>query len=201
MARLYGDPEKLARKALEPSYEEAVRLLEEAFEASKRLINEALENSLKEAEKSVMSKAETLRERLAGFRSKMDLEVKSAVAKEKNEYASSVIEEAISRFREAKKRSEAYKGFLERTLRSVMEEASGQNVVVLASSDDMETIKEIVEKLGVINVSVHPDDRILGGFIAEIRGAGVKLDYTINNILTTEDARLRRVAIRALFGE
>ena len=37
--------------------------------------------------------------------------------------------------------------------------------------------------------------------MAEVEGEGFRLDYTLDNILRTEDARLRRVALRALFGE
>ncbi len=196
-----GNPEEAALKALEPYKEEALNLLREAKKAAERLIDEAAESLEKEAASKIKSRAESLRERVAGAKAKAELEVRTKVAAEMNRYAEEVIRRAAEEFKRRKLESEPYKSFLRRALGEVLAEAGERTVKVKAPNEDLELIKSIVEGLGALDrVELEPVEGVIGGFVAEVVGAGLRFDYTLDNILRSEDARLRRVALRALFG-
>ncbi|MCE4610887.1 MAG: hypothetical protein F7B17_02825 [Desulfurococcales archaeon] len=197
-----GNPEELALKALDPYRREAMSLLNDAMRAAEKLVEEAASNATKEAQSKIKSRAESVRERIEGIRAKVELEVRTRVASEKNRYAEEAIRRAIEEFKLKKGSSESYINYLKKALKEVVEETGGKKIVIEASEDDVNLILSIARELGVSSIiEVKPFKSLIGGFIAEVKEEGFRLDYTLDNILRTEDARLRRVALRALFGE
>ena len=197
-----GNPEELALKALDSYRREALDLLNDAMKAAEKLVEEAADNAIKEAQAKIKSKAESVKERIEGVRAKAELEVRTKIASEKNKYAEEAIKRAIEEFKKRKATSESYISYIEKALKDVVEEAGGKKVIIEASEDDINLIASIAEKLGISkNIEIRAFKGLIGGFVAEVEEEGFRLDYTLDNILRTEDARLRRVALRALFGE
>lgn len=201
MARIYGDPERLAREAVEPVRRESLRLLEEALGAARRIVEEAVEGEAERASRELEQRYEQLRERLASVKARLDLEMRKAVEGEKNRYAEEAIGRALEEFRRRKHEMPEYREFMRRALERVAAEAGGETVAVRVAPEDRALAEELAARVapGRISVDEEPAE-IVGGLVALLRGGEVRLDLSLDRILAAEEARLRRAALRALFG-
>jgi len=202
LARIYGDPRRLAEEAVEPVRRESLRLLDEALQAAQRIVEEAISEEAEKASKELDQRYEQLRERLASVRARLELELRKAVEGEKNRYAEEAIRKAIEEFRARKRDMPEYREFMRRAIMRVAEEAGeGGEAVVRVAPEDRGLAEEIAGEVapGVVKVDSEPAD-IIGGVIAFLRGGEVRLDLSLDRILAAEEARLRMAALRALFG-
>ncbi|MCE4603704.1 MAG: V-type ATP synthase subunit E [Aeropyrum sp.] len=200
MGRIEGDLEKFASQALEPYLKEALKKVEESKEASLRLVEEAYKEALNAALRRLKARGEEAGEKLQGLKARYDLEVKTASENVKDKIITRLLSEALEEFRRRKAESDSYKSYLERVLRDAVEESKGGIDKIVCAPEDRDAVASILARLGVSGISIEANEGIYGGVILEVRG-GARLDYTVNNIVSVEEPRLRRVARKTLFGE
>ncbi|MEM0366203.1 MAG: V-type ATP synthase subunit E family protein [Acidilobaceae archaeon] len=200
MSRFIGDSEKLAREAVKDDVERSMKLLLEAYSTSMRLLEEAYGRSLGEAEKRLREEYSNLEEQLKSLRSRLEFDLRSRVIERRNTLVDEVIREAIARIK-SMKGEDWYKSFLERVFDLIGVEArSIGSLVVRVSREDISLAKSLSEKYsGLIEVSDEPVD-IIGGVLVESKNGVVKLDFSIDLIISRNDARLRNIALKALLG-
>ena len=202
MARIYGDPRRLAGEAVEPVRRESLRLLDEALQAAQRLVEEAIAGEAERAARELEQRYEQVRERLASVRARLELELRKSVEAERNRYAEEAIRRALEEFRRRKHEMPEYREFMRRALERVAEEArDAGGAVVRVAPEDRGLAEELASQVapGLIRVDEEPAD-IVGGLVALLRGGEVRLDLSLDGILAAEEARLRMAALRALFG-
>jgi len=201
--KVFGDPLKLSREAVKNDLEESLKLLDEAYEEAGRLIEKAYSEALKKAEARLKELYSRLEESVKSVEARLELDLRKRVMEEANRYSEEVIREAISRFKESRRGMKEYLDYLERILDSIYKEASasGSKARLLVARGDSEIVSSIIERKGYgDSLAVEGEADIIGGVIA-VLDSGVRLDYSINNIITVEERRLRGVALRALLGE
>ena len=202
MARIYGDPRKLAGEAVEPARRESLGLLEEAFEAAQRIVVEAIEEEAARASRELEQRYEQLRERLASVKARLELELRKTVEGEKNRYANEAIRRALEEFRRRKHDMPEYREFMRRAIERVAGEArEAGGAVIRVAPEDRRLAEDLVLEVapGVVSVDSESAD-IIGGVVALLRGGEARLDLSLDRILAAEEARLRMAALRALFG-
>lgn len=194
--KIAGDPEKLAREAAREELERSHKTLEEAYEASQRLLEESYRKALLEAERRLAEEFSLLEEQVRSLRSKLEFELRSKVAERRNELVDEALRRGVERLLKAKG-EEWYEQFLRRAIERAIAEAGGaEEVEIRASAEDMELVRSLASRYGV---KVSPASaKILGGIIAEVRGGELRLDYSIDLLLSRNEARLRHSALKAL---
>ena len=200
--RIYGDPEALARTIVEREAKNAESVIDESYQAALKIIEDAYKKALAEALRRIDDEYQRLVEALMSKRSSLELELRNRVAEVKSKY----IDEAISRAVEAiiaSKNEEWYTMFMRRVLEKIAEEAQKYDrVIVKVARDDLEMARGILQTLPAGNIVLSPEPApIKGGAIAESEDGSIRIDYSLDLILSLNEAKLRLAASRALFGE
>ncbi len=195
-----GDPEAVAREAVEREKAQALAVLEEARAAAGKLVDEAYEKSLYEAEKSVREAVQRAEEQLKSLVSVLDLELKSRVSRVKTRFVEEAIRRALEEVRRRKKGAEWYEKYMEAVLARIARESEGEMIVRVAE-DDVDLASRLLEKLGDPRLRLGDPVGIIGGAVAESPDGSVRLDYSLDLLVKMEEHRLRGVAARVLFKE
>ncbi|MEB3860922.1 MAG: V-type ATP synthase subunit E [Desulfurococcales archaeon] len=200
--RIYGDPEALARTVVEREAKNAESVIDESYQAALKIIEDAYKKALAEALRRIDDEYQRLVEAIMSKRSSLELELRNRVAEVKSKY----IDEAISRAVEAiiaSKNEEWYTMFMRRVLEKIAEEAQKYDrVIVKVARDDLEMARGILQTLPAGNIVLSPEPApIKGGAIAESEDGSIRIDYSLDLILSLNEAKLRLAASRALFGE
>jgi len=198
MCGYYGDPEKLALEAMKDDISKSHKLLAEASEASLKLLEDSYRRSLEEAERRLLEEFSNLSERVRSVKSKLDFELKSRVAERRNKFIEAVLAEVKMRLREAKN-EDWYKAYMESVFKNLAMEARELGVLkVMVAPEDLELARILASRYPeLLKVSGEPVN-IIGGVIAESQDGSVRLDYSLDLIISRNEARLRHVALKAL---
>lgn len=198
MAKYHGDAEKLALEAMKEDVGKSLKLLSEASEASLRLLEDSYKRSLEEAERRLLEEFSNLNERVRSLKSKLEFELKSRVAERRNKFIEAVLEEVKRRLREAKG-EEWYRAYMESVVELLAREAKEMGPLkIMVAPEDYELARALVARYPeLLKLSREPAD-IIGGVIAQTQDASIKLDYSLDLIISRNDARLRYVALKAL---
>ncbi|MEB3779155.1 MAG: hypothetical protein GSR85_02845 [Desulfurococcales archaeon] len=199
--KLLGDPKRLGEESVMEEFKSAKGVLDEALSAAIRLVEDAYRKALKEAESMIEDEYSRITERLSSKKSSLDLELKNRVALEKSKYIDEVMEKAIERMREMKG-EDWYKEFLKEIVLRVNSEMGDKKVILSASADDIERLKQVVEEAGLgdrIKVSPTPIG-IIGGVVAESEDGSERLDYSLDLIIRNNETRIRALIARVLFS-
>ncbi len=200
--RIYGDPEALAKTIVEREAKNAESVIDESYQAALKIIEDAYKKALADALRKIDDEYQRLVEALMSKRSSLELELRNRVAEVKSKY----IDEAISRAVEAiiaSKNEEWYTMFMRRVLEKIADEAKKYDrVIVKVARDDLEMARGILQTLPTGNIVLSPEQApIKGGAIAESEDGSIRIDYSLDLILSLNEAKLRLAASRALFGE
>ena len=200
MARIYGDPGRVAEEAAGAEMAKALRDLEEALETARRLLEDKRRSLLRKALERVGEAYMDAVERLRSEEAKLELGLRTRVTAEKNRYLDMVMERLREEVRRAKAGASWYEAYMRRVLEAVASEAGEYGgFIVRVAPEDRDLARRLAAGLEGVEVSEEPAD-ILGGAIAVSRDGSVTLDYSLDYIIAQADARLRSVAARVLFG-
>ncbi len=199
--KLLGDPKRLGEESVMEEFKSAKGVLDEALSAAIKLVEDAYRKALKEAESMIEDEYSRITERLSSKKSSLDLELKNRVALEKSKYIDEVIEKAIERIR-GMKGENWYREFLKEIVSRINSEMGDRKVILSASADDIDRLKEIVKETGLDDrmiVSQTPIG-IIGGVVAESEDGSERLDYSLDLIIRNNETRIRALIARILFS-
>ncbi|MEB3807175.1 MAG: hypothetical protein GSR73_06645 [Desulfurococcales archaeon] len=196
-----GNPEKVAREAVERELEKAIKQLSEAKAAAEKLINDSYTSNLREAEKKLKEEFARAEEQLKSLISVLELELKSKVSEAKNKYIDEVLEKARAKIKEAKRGADWYNNYMENIIKKLSGEVEGE-MMVLTAPEDRELVQDLIEKYGGGKLKLSEDTvDILGGVIAVSPDGSTRVDYSLDLLVKMEEYRLRGVASKVLFKE
>jgi V/A-type H+-transporting ATPase subunit E len=198
MVEYRGDAERLASEAMKEDVSKSLKLLSEASEASLKLLEDSYKRGLEEAERRLLEEFSNLNERVKSLKSKLDFELRSRMAEKRNKFIEAVLAEVRRRLKEAKD-EDWYKTYMESVFRALAVEARELGALkVMAAPEDLDLAKSIASRYPeLLKVSREPVD-IIGGVIAESQDGTVKLDYSLDLIISRNEAKLRYIALKAL---
>jgi V/A-type H+-transporting ATPase subunit E len=198
MVEYRGDAERLASEAMKEDVSKSLKLLSEASEASLKLLEDSYKRGLEEAERRLLEEFSNLNERVKSLKSKLDFELRSRMAEKRNKFIEAVLAEVRRRLKEAKD-EDWYKTYMESVFRSLAVEARELGALkVMVAPEDLDLAKSIASRYPeLLKVSREPVD-IIGGVIAESQDGTVKLDYSLDLIISRNEAKLRYIALKAL---
>lgn len=198
MAEYRGDAERLASEAMKEDVSKSLKLLSEASEASLKLLEDSYKRGLEEAERRLLEEFSNLNERVKSLKSKLDFELRSRMAEKRNKFIEAVLAEVRRRLKEAKD-EDWYKTYMESVFRALAVEARELGALkVMVAPEDLDLAKSIASRYPeLLKVSREPVD-IIGGVIAESQDGTVKLDYSLDLIISRNEAKLRYIALKAL---
>jgi V/A-type H+-transporting ATPase subunit E len=176
----------------------SLKLLSEASEASLKLLEDSYKRGLEEAERRLLEEFSNLNERVKSLKSKLDFELRSRMAEKRNKFIEAVLAEVRRRLKEAKD-EDWYKTYMESVFRALAVEARELGALkVMVAPEDLDLAKSIASRYPeLLKVSREPVD-IIGGVIAESQDGTVKLDYSLDLIISRNEAKLRYIALKAL---
>ncbi|MCE4600873.1 MAG: hypothetical protein F7C38_04830 [Desulfurococcales archaeon] len=196
-----GNPEKVAREAVERELEKAIKQLSEAKAAAEKLIRDSYTSNLREAEKKLKEEFARAEEQLKSLISVLELELKSKVSEAKNKYIDEVLEKAKARIKEAKRGADWYNSYMENIIKKLSGEVESE-MMVLTAPEDRELVQGLLEKYGGGKLKLSEDAvDILGGIIAVSPDGSTRVDYSLDLLVKMEEYRLRGVASKVLFKE
>ncbi|MCE4601580.1 MAG: V-type ATP synthase subunit E [Desulfurococcales archaeon] len=200
--RIYGDPEALARAIVEREEKNAQSVIDESYQAALKIIEDAYKRALADALRKIEDEYQRLVEALTSKRSSLELELRNRVAEVKSKYIDEAISKAVDAV-VASKNEEWYPRFMRRVLERIAEEARRHDrVIVKVAKDDLELARGILQTLHARNIILSPEPApIKGGAIAESEDGSIRIDYSLDLILSLNEAKLRLAASRALFRE
>jgi Archaeal/vacuolar-type H+-ATPase subunit E len=198
MSEYRGDAGRLASEAMKDDVSKSLRLLSEASEASLKLLEDSYKRGLEEAERRLSEEFSNLNERVKSLKSKLDFELRSRVAEKRNKFIEAVLAEVKRRLREAKA-EDWYKAYMESVFKTLAVEARELGVLkVMVAPEDVELATSIASRYPeLLEVSKEPVN-IIGGVIAETRDGSIRLDYSLDLIISRNEARLRYIALKTL---
>jgi V/A-type H+-transporting ATPase subunit E len=198
MVEYRGDAERLASEAMKEDVSKSLKLLSEASEASLKLLEDSYKRGLEEAERRLLEEFSNLNERVKSLKSKLDFELRSRMAEKRNKFIEAVLAEVRRRLKEAKD-EDWYKTYMESVFRALAVEARELGALkVMVAPEDLDLAKSIASRYPeLLKVSREPVD-IIGGVIAESQDGTVKLDYSLDLIISRNEAKLRYIALKAL---
>jgi V/A-type H+-transporting ATPase subunit E len=198
MSEYRGDAGRLASEAMKDDVSKSLRLLSEASEASLKLLEDSYKRGLEEAERRLSEEFSNLNERVKSLKSKLDFELRSRVAEKRNKFIEAVLAEVKRRLREAKA-EDWYKAYMESVFKTLALEARELGVLkVMVAPEDVELATSIASRYPeLLKVSKEPVN-IIGGVIAETRDGSIRLDYSLDLIISRNEARLRYIALKTL---
>jgi V/A-type H+-transporting ATPase subunit E len=198
MVEYRGDAERLASEAMKEDVSKSLKLLSEASEASLKLLEDSYRRGLEEAERRLLEEFSNLNERVKSLKSKLDFELRSRMAEKRNKFIEAVLAEVRRRLKEAKD-EDWYKTYMESVFRALAVEARELGALkVMVAPEDLDLAKSIASRYPeLLKVSREPVD-IIGGVIAESQDGTVKLDYSLDLIISRNEAKLRYIALKAL---
>jgi V/A-type H+-transporting ATPase subunit E len=198
MIEYRGDAERLASEAMKEDVSKSLKLLSEASEASLKLLEDSYKRGLEEAERRLLEEFSNLNERVKSLKSKLDFELRSRMAEKRNKFIEAVLAEVRRRLKEAKD-EDWYKTYMESVFRALAVEARELGALkVMVAPEDLDLAKSIASRYPeLLKVSREPVD-IIGGVIAESQDGAVKLDYSLDLIISRNEAKLRYIALKAL---
>jgi V/A-type H+-transporting ATPase subunit E len=198
MSEYRGDAGRLASEAMKDDVSKSLRLLSEASEASLKLLEDSYKRGLEEAERRLSEEFSNLNERVKSLKSKLDFELRSRVAEKRNKFIEAVLAEVKRRLREAKA-EDWYKAYMESVFKTLALEARELGVLkVMVAPEDVELATSIASRYPeLLEVSKEPVN-IIGGVIAETRDGSIRLDYSLDLIISRNEARLRYIALKTL---
>ncbi|WP_460125839.1 V-type ATP synthase subunit E [Stetteria hydrogenophila] len=200
MAKLYGDPGRVAEEAVRAELEKALRELEEARRTALSMLEDKREKLLVKAEEKAIEAHERVMEKLRSERAKRELKLRTALAEEKSRHLDKVIEAVVERIKAAKAGAEWYERYMRRVMEAVAAEAEAHGgFVVSVAAEDMDLARDIAKRLKGVEVSKEPAS-IIGGVIARSKDGYVTLDYTLDYLLKEAEPRLRSIASKILFS-
>ncbi len=198
MSRYYGDPEKLALEAMKDDLSRSYKLLSEASEASLKLLEDSYRRSLEEAERRLSEEFSSLSERVRSVKSKLDFELRSRVAERRNEFIEAVLAEVRRRLKEVKS-EDWYIAYMESVFRILAMEAKEIGVLkVMVAPEDLELAEKLASRYQELLRVAREPVNIMGGAIAESEDGSIRLDYSLDLIISRNEARLRYVALKVL---
>jgi V/A-type H+-transporting ATPase subunit E len=198
MSEYRGDAGRLASEAMKDDVSKSLRLLSEASEASLKLLEDSYKRGLEEAERRLSEEFSNLNERVKSLKSKLDFELRSRIAEKRNKFIEAVLAEVKRRLREAKA-EDWYKAYMESVFKTLAVEARELGVLkVMVAPEDVELATSIASRYPeLLEVSKEPVN-IIGGVIAETRDGSIRLDYSLDLIISRNEARLRYIALKTL---
>ncbi len=198
MVEYRGDAERLASEAMKEDVSKSLKLLSEASEASLKLLEDSYKRGLEEAERRLLEEFSNLNERVKSLKSKLDFELRSRMAEKRNKFIEAVLAEVRRRLKEAKD-EDWYKTYMESVFRALAAEARELGALkVMVAPEDLDLAMSIASRYPeLLKVSREPVD-IIGGVIAESQDGTVKLDYSLDLIISRNEAKLRYIALKAL---
>jgi V/A-type H+-transporting ATPase subunit E len=198
MVEYRGDAERLASESMKEDVSKSLKLLSEASEASLKLLEDSYKRGLEEAERRLLEEFSNLNERVKSLKSKLDFELRSRMAEKRNKFIEAVLAEVRRRLKEAKD-EDWYKTYMESVFRALAVEARELGALkVMVAPEDLDLAKSIASRYPeLLKVSREPVD-IIGGVIAESQDGTVKLDYSLDLIISRNEAKLRYIALKAL---
>ena len=199
--KIYGDPEKVARIIVDREKSSAKNVVDDAYKASLKLVEDAYKKAVAQGLRRVEDEYQRLEELLSSKRSSLELELRNRIAEVKSKYINEVLSRALDEIARMKG-EEWYKRFMETVLRKIVDEAAGQEkVIVKVAGDDIDLARTILEKLAPGNVELSNEPApIRGGAIGESEDGSLRLDYSLDLLVAMNESRLRLIASKALFG-
>ncbi|MCE4608570.1 MAG: hypothetical protein F7B61_06415 [Caldisphaeraceae archaeon] len=197
--KFFGDPKKVADRIATEKLTESKKIVDEAYDAAKKLLQESYRASLIELRKGISEKFQELGDALKSYESMLALEAKKGILEKRNSIIDQVIADAIEVIKKEKK-EDWYRLFIKNLVDMLSLDAQSYGVlVVYASEEDRDLVKDIVSGYESIELADEPIE-ILGGLVATNKDGSVKLDYTIDQIIKENEVYLRGVASESLFG-
>ncbi len=200
--KVYGDPAKMAEKAVARELAAAEKNVEEAYQAGLKLIEDAYEKALRKALDTIASEVQRLQERYESKKSKLELELKNRTAEEKSRYIDMVLEEAFKKLLEDKQ-GEWYKSYVERSLERALRELPEGQIIVEANPADVGLVENAKSRVpgGERIAEIRADESITGGIVTSTPDGSQRMDLSLDLLIKIIEPRLRLIAGRTLFGQ
>ncbi len=196
--RVYGDPESVAKRAVEELRGEIVRKLDEALDGAIRILDAARNRALTRIEKEVGDALREAEERVRAERATLEARLRVEEMNARNEWIERAVNEALKRLRDALG-EEDYRRFLESMLRMAADTLRdvGEMVIYPVESDRALIEKIVAETQLPVKATIAAESvEGYGGFIAASPDGSIRLDYRVESVLSEaiEDARAAAAA-------
>ena len=202
MARIYGDPQRVGEEVVRAELEKAEKALREAYETSARLLDDKRRTLARKAVERAREAYMEALERVRSEEAKLELELRTRVAAEKNKYLDRLMERVAEELKKAKAGAAWYEAYMRRVFERLASEAREYGrLIVRVAGEDQDLARRLALEAGpgLLEVDPEPAD-IIGGALASTEDGSVSLDYTLDLLLREEEARLRSIASKILFG-
>lgn len=176
--------------------EDRAKLLEElkkAYDESLNMIEDKYKAILTDYSNKIDSYYRDSKEKLNGERARLEIDLKRAVAGEKDAWLERVYNEAKKRLADLTKQKE-YDELLMKLVSKYVTDGS----VVYCNPNDESKIRDLVRGK---KVEVQPDGKILGGIRVYYSDRGLMRDFTLELVLNQVFEDLKGQIASVLFGE
>jgi len=200
--RVYGDPESVAKRAVEELRAEIVRKLDEALDGALRILDAAKNRALTRIERELGEALREAEERVRAERATYEARLRVEEMNARNEWIERAVNEALKKLREALGEDE-YRRFLEALVRNAAEALrdAGEMIIYPVESDRPLLEKIVAEAQLPIRASLAAESvEGYGGFVASSPDGSVRLDYRIESVLAEAVEEARAAAAAKLFG-
>lgn len=200
-SRIYGEPSKIVEEIVSEILEKLEKDLEEVEKSVRQLAGEAIGKKAGELRARVDNAVKRYRSVIESSRSKIEVDLKKAAEKRKEEWVNRVIEDVKRRFiEELVGDRKLYEELLKRSLEEVL---SVENKIKLETNrHTARIIEKIVDSLGIgdrVEI-ISKDLRIGGGFIALSSEKAVRYNYSLEHLIDSNVYELKVRVAKILFG-
>ncbi len=201
---LSGNPEAVAKKAVEKLRDSIDSKMREALDAAIRILDSARIRALERVEREVSQILREAEEKVHAERAVRETEIRVAELNARNEWIERAVREALKRLRGALGEEE-YTAFLRDMLRRAAESLKAMDIsegVVYPTEPDRDIVEKLVatEKLPVTLRVADRSVEGLGGFIVASPDETTRLDYRLESVLADAIEDARAAAAKQLFG-
>ncbi len=203
MARVRGNPQKLADNIVSEIQRDIESYLKKALDSSLGLIEDKKKHVIKELTEALKEEYSRFDENLKSLKARLDLELKAEISNKKSEIINKVIESSIKKLRNRK--SEAwYKEFMDKVFERLAKESKEIGELFIEVSDeDKDLAQELINKYRVEGAELTLSEKssnIIGGAIARDKNASIVIDYSLDVLIKENETLLRSIAAKTLFG-
>jgi vacuolar-type H+-ATPase subunit E/Vma4 len=203
MNRIRGNPKRLAENVTIELEKDLRKLLEESLTTSLKLLEDKERRLINDLLDTLRDEYMRMEESFRSLKARLDLNLKTAVTREKSKFIDEVISTVIKRLKE-RKAEDWYIEFMKKILERLAKESEeAGELIVEVAEEDKNLVKNMIEELNKQGAKLKLSERpanIIGGAIARSENSGLTIDYSLDLFIKENETLLRSVAARALFG-
>jgi vacuolar-type H+-ATPase subunit E/Vma4 len=177
-----GSPSRLLDKVIDKVIKEVESEIGEALKEAKQIVEQNFNKAMEKLNTELLQIKKNLDDEYEAQKAKMEIEMRMAIANEKEKWLNEIKKEFIERVKETS-HGKDYEKFLNRIISSTTKDIQrGERIILTVKENDIKIIEKILKNSKIENYEIKTDDRIIGGFIISFEARKLSVDYTLNLI-------------------